>query len=94
MVAGYIENHGWERPREIIGDLETVPRKKIDCKGDLLEELDAAAVIDRAPRPVRRVACAPVDGLLCSCGPPLVTLHILDGSSIDFLFDGYTRSPD
>lgn len=50
MVAGYIETHGRERTREMIGDLEVIPRKKIEYKGVTLEELDAEAVIARAPQ--------------------------------------------
>ena len=50
VVAGYIETHGRERTRAMIGDLEVVPRKKIAYKSVTLEELDVEAVISRAPQ--------------------------------------------
>ncbi|MBV9453158.1 MAG: universal stress protein [Rubrobacter sp.] len=50
VVAGYIETHGRERTREMIGDLEVIPRKRTDYKGVVLEELDVQAVIDRTPQ--------------------------------------------
>lgn len=50
VVAGYIEPHGRERTRQMIGDLEVILRKKIDYKGVTLEELDVEAVIERTPQ--------------------------------------------
>jgi two-component system sensor histidine kinase KdpD len=50
VVCGYIETHGRERTRAMIGDLEVVPRKQVDYKGVSLEELDAEAVISRSPQ--------------------------------------------
>ena len=50
VVCGYIESHGRERTEARIGDLEVVPRKKIEYKGVTLEELDVEAVIERGPQ--------------------------------------------
>jgi two-component system, OmpR family, sensor histidine kinase KdpD len=50
VVCGYIETHGRERTEARIGDLEIVPRKKIEYKGVTLEELDVEAVIERGPQ--------------------------------------------
>ena len=50
VVAGYIETHGRKRTAAMIGDLEVVPRKKIEYKGSTFEELDVEAVTSRAPQ--------------------------------------------
>jgi len=50
VVCGYIETHGRDRTAAMIGDLEVVPREKIEYRGTVLEELDAEAVVSRAPR--------------------------------------------
>lgn len=50
VVCGYVETHGRKRTKDQIGDLEIVPRKNIEYKGVILEELNAKAVIARAPR--------------------------------------------
>ena len=50
VVCGYIETHGRERTASMIGDLEVVPRERIEYKGVVLEELDAGAVIARSPQ--------------------------------------------
>jgi two-component system sensor histidine kinase KdpD len=50
VVVGFVETYGRPLTIQAIGDLEVVPRKKIDYKGVTLEELDAAAVIARKPQ--------------------------------------------
>ena len=50
VVCGYIESHGREQTEAMIGDLEVVPRKKIEYRGVMLEELDVDAVIERGPQ--------------------------------------------
>ena len=50
VVCGYIESHGREQTEAMIGDLEVVPRKKIEYRGVMLEELDVEAVIERGPQ--------------------------------------------
>jgi two-component system sensor histidine kinase KdpD len=50
VVVGYVETYS--RPNTIsqLGDLEIVPRKKIEYRGVTLEEMDADAVIARKPQ--------------------------------------------
>ncbi len=50
VVCGYIETHGRKRTEDMIGDLEVIPRKKVEYKGVTLEELDAETVIARSPQ--------------------------------------------
>lgn len=50
VVCGYIETHGRARTEAMIGDLEVVPRKKVEYRGVTLEEMDPEAVIARAPQ--------------------------------------------
>jgi two-component system, OmpR family, sensor histidine kinase KdpD len=49
VVIGYLEPHDRPETAALAGDLETVPRRRIDHQGVALEELDADAVIRRAP---------------------------------------------
>lgn len=50
VVCGYIETHGRRETEEMIGDLEVIPRKKIEYRGILLEEMDTEAVMFRHPQ--------------------------------------------
>jgi two-component system sensor histidine kinase KdpD len=50
VVAGFIETHGRPLTAQAIGDLEVIPRKKIEYKGVTLEEMDTDAVIARRPQ--------------------------------------------
>ena len=49
VVAALIETHGRAETAALIGDLEVVPRKKIEYRGVVVEELDLEAVLRRAP---------------------------------------------
>ena len=49
VVIGLIETHNRKETEDLIGDLEIVPKKNIDYKGRLLEEMDTEAIIKRAP---------------------------------------------
>ena len=49
VVIGYVEPHGRKETEAEIKNLETVPRKKIEYRGSVFEELDAEAVIGRKP---------------------------------------------
>jgi two-component system, OmpR family, sensor histidine kinase KdpD len=49
VVAGYIETHGRAETATRIGDLEVIPRKNIQYKDVLLEEMDVEACIRRRP---------------------------------------------
>jgi two-component system, OmpR family, sensor histidine kinase KdpD len=53
VVVGYVETYNRPLTVEAIGDLEIIPRKKIEYKGVTLEEMDTNAVIARNPQ----VAC-------------------------------------
>ncbi|HLV94936.1 MAG TPA: universal stress protein [Candidatus Acidoferrales bacterium] len=49
VVIGFVETHGRTSITELSGKLESVPRKKIDYKGTLFEEMDLDAVLARKP---------------------------------------------
>jgi two-component system, OmpR family, sensor histidine kinase KdpD len=49
VVVGFVETHGRSRTAEQLGDLETVPRRRIDYRGSTFEEMDVRAVIARHP---------------------------------------------
>ena len=50
VVAGFVETYNRPLTIQAIGDLEVVPRKKVEYKGVTLEELDTEAVIARKPQ--------------------------------------------
>jgi two-component system sensor histidine kinase KdpD len=49
IVIGVIETHGREDTRQMIGDLELVPLRRIEYRGVTLEEMDVEALIARRP---------------------------------------------
>jgi len=49
VVIGIIETHGRKRIAELSQQLEAVPRKKIEYKGTLFEEMDVDAILARRP---------------------------------------------
>src|SRR5277367_5924044 len=49
VVIGVIETHGRQGTAELAAQIEQVPRKKIDYKGTLFEEMDPDAVVARNP---------------------------------------------
>ena len=49
VVIGYVETHRRPDTEAAIGDLEIVPRKKIEYRGAVFEEMDTDAVIARRP---------------------------------------------
>jgi two-component system sensor histidine kinase KdpD len=49
VVGALIETHGRAETAALIGDLEVVPRRKIEYRGVLIEEMDIEAVLRRAP---------------------------------------------
>lgn len=49
IVIGYLESHQRKETEEQIGKLETVPRKKIEYNGIVMEEMDTEAIIARRP---------------------------------------------
>ena len=50
LVVGFVETHGRPRTREQIGDLELVPRRRLEHRGVTFEEMDIDAVLARAPQ--------------------------------------------
>src|SRR5580698_6720648 len=52
VVIGVVETHGRKGIVELAVQLEAVPRKKIEYKGTLFEEMDVDAIIARHPQVV------------------------------------------
>ena len=50
VVIGYIETHGRAGTVEQLGDLEIVPRRKVEYRGTTFEEMDTDAIIARKPK--------------------------------------------
>lgn len=50
VVVGFIETHGRAETEAQIGDIEVVPRKKIEYRGVTLDEMDVDAIIARRPQ--------------------------------------------
>jgi two-component system, OmpR family, sensor histidine kinase KdpD len=50
VVIGFIETHGRADTEALIGDLEVVPRRRIDYRGVTLEEMDVDDIIARRPQ--------------------------------------------
>jgi two-component system sensor histidine kinase KdpD len=52
VVIGVIETHGRKATAELASRLEAVPRRQIDYKGTLFEEMDVDAILARKPQVV------------------------------------------
>ena len=52
IVIGAVETHGRDETAKMIGDLEIIPKKKIEYRGVILEEMDLEAIIKRRPHAV------------------------------------------
>jgi len=52
VVVGIVETHGRKGIAELVPQLEIVPRKKIEYKGTIFEEMDVDAIIQRRPQVV------------------------------------------
>jgi two-component system sensor histidine kinase KdpD len=52
IVVGIVETHGRSRTAELAVQLEAVPRKQIEYKGTLFEEMDVDAILARRPEVV------------------------------------------
>jgi two-component system sensor histidine kinase KdpD len=48
-VVGVVETHGRAETAAQVGDLEQVPRRKVEYRGVLLEEMDLDAILARRP---------------------------------------------
>jgi two-component system, OmpR family, sensor histidine kinase KdpD len=49
VVIGFVETHGRASTAEQIGDLEIVPRRRIEYRGTVFAEMDVEAVLARRP---------------------------------------------
>ncbi|MCK1358235.1 sensor histidine kinase KdpD [Bradyrhizobium sp. 199] len=50
VVVGFVETHGRAETEALVRGLEMVPRKRLDYRGQVVEEMDLDAVIARRPR--------------------------------------------
>ncbi len=50
LVIGFVEPHGRAETAALVGDLEVVPRKRIEYRGMSVEEMDLDATIARRPQ--------------------------------------------
>lgn len=50
VIIGYVETHNRQETNALIGDIEIVPRKKLEYKGIWLDEMDIDAIILRKPK--------------------------------------------
>ncbi|MGY4630150.1 DUF4118 domain-containing protein [Bradyrhizobium sp. USDA 4486] len=50
VVVGFVETHGRAETEALVRDLEVVPRKRLDYRGQTVEEMDLDAVIARRPQ--------------------------------------------
>lgn len=49
VVVGFVETHRRAETAAMLGDLEVVPRRKIEYRGVVIEEMDLDAIIARRP---------------------------------------------
>jgi two-component system sensor histidine kinase KdpD len=52
VVVGVVETHGRKGIAELVPQLEIVPRRKMDYKGTIFEEMDVDAIVQRNPQVV------------------------------------------
>jgi two-component system, OmpR family, sensor histidine kinase KdpD len=52
VVVGYVETHGRRNTEMAIGNLEVIPRLRVEYQGRILEEMDLDAVLTRHPQVV------------------------------------------
>jgi two-component system, OmpR family, sensor histidine kinase KdpD len=52
VVVGIVETHGRKETQELLEGLEIVPRREVDYKGHLLNEMDLDAILKRRPEVV------------------------------------------
>lgn len=52
VIIGVVESHGRKAIEELASQLEKVPRRKIEYKGTVFEEMDVDAIIARRPQVV------------------------------------------
>jgi len=52
VVIGFVETHGRAGITELASKLETIPRRKVEYRGAVFEEMDVDAILARKPRVV------------------------------------------
>lgn len=50
VVVGFVETHGRAETEALVRGFEVVPRKRLDYRGQIIEEMDLDAVIARRPK--------------------------------------------
>src|SRR3954447_7351643 len=50
LVVGFVETHGRAETEALVRGLEVIPRKKLDYRAQIVEEMDLDAVIARRPK--------------------------------------------
>lgn len=50
VVVGVVETHGRQETEALLAGLEVIPRRRIDYKGQQLEEMDLEAILARRPQ--------------------------------------------
>ena len=50
LVVGVVETHGRKETQALLDGLEVIPRKRIDYRGQTLDEMDIDAIIARGPQ--------------------------------------------
>ena len=49
VVVGFVEAHGRAETEARIGDLEVIPRRRVNYRGVIIEEMDVDAILTRRP---------------------------------------------
>jgi two-component system sensor histidine kinase KdpD len=50
VVVGLLETHGREETAHKAEGLDLIPRKRMNCRGVMLQEMDTEAILERAPQ--------------------------------------------
>src|SRR5262245_34300007 len=50
VVVGVVETHGRKETEALLEGLEVIPRRRVDYKGQWLEEMDLDAILERRPQ--------------------------------------------
>jgi two-component system sensor histidine kinase KdpD len=50
VVIGYVETHGRAETEVLLAGLEIIPRRKVDYRGSILDEMDTDAILARKPQ--------------------------------------------
>lgn len=65
VVVGFVETHGRAETEALVRGLEMIPRKRLDYRGQIVEEMDLDAVIARRPKIVLVDELAHTNAPLC-----------------------------